>query len=186
MPLRVIAGCAKGRRLRMVPGNQTRPIRDQVKEALFNILGPAIQDCQFLDLFAGTGSVGIEALSRGAVHATFIEKHSAALQTIQHNLELTQLGDRAHIVQADVFEWLHRKGSNAYDFAYVAPPQYVKLWSKTVRRLDQNVEHLNLDAWVIAQINTREYRPLELENLVEFDRRTYGRTQLVFFERPGE
>jgi 16S rRNA (guanine(966)-N(2))-methyltransferase RsmD len=186
MPLRVIAGSAKGRRLRLVPGNLTRPIRDQVKEALFNILGPSIVDSDFLDLFAGTGSVGIEALSRGASHATFVEKHSSAMQTIRENLELTQLIDRAHLVQADVFEWIRREPGSSHDFAFVAPPQYVKLWSKAVSRLDQNVQRLNQDAWVVAQINRREYRPLELESLVEFDIRTYGRTQLVFYERPGE
>ena len=170
----------------MVPGDQTRPVRDQVKEALFNILGSAIQDSEFLDLFAGTGSVGIEALSRGAAGATFVEKHPTALRTIRENLELTQLSERASLVQADVFEWVKRAGGSAHDYAYIAPPQYMKLWSKAVRHLDQNVKRLNPDAWVIAQINTREYRSLELETLVEFDLRTYGRTQLVFFERPGE
>ncbi len=186
MPLRVIAGSAKGRRLRMVPGNLTRPIRDQVKEALFNILAPALHDSDFLDLFAGTGSVGIEALSRGAAHVTFVEKHSAALQTIRENLELTEFTDRAQLVRADVFDWINRQSGSSHDFAYVAPPQDLKLWSKAVRRLDFDAHRLNMDAWVIAQINAREYRPLKLETLVEFDRRTYGKTQLVFYERPGE
>ena len=186
MPLRVIAGSAKGRRLRMVPGNQTRPIRDQVKEALFNILGAAIQDSEFLDLFAGTGSVGIEALSRGAAQATFVEKHPAALQTIRENLELTLLTDRARIAQADVFDWIKRQRGSSHDLVYVAPPQYSKLWNKTVRQLDRHDNLLNLDAWVIAQIDSEEYQSLELETLVEFDRRRYGRTQLVFYERPGE
>ncbi|MCZ6529184.1 MAG: 16S rRNA (guanine(966)-N(2))-methyltransferase RsmD, partial [Chloroflexi bacterium] len=62
----------------------------------------------------------------------------------------------------------------------------LKLWSKAVRRLDFDAHRLNMDAWVIAQINAQEYRPLKLKTLVEFDRRTYGRTQLVFYERPGE
>jgi 16S rRNA (guanine966-N2)-methyltransferase len=186
MPLRVIAGSAKGRRLRMVRGNVTRPIRDQVKEALFNILGTAIQDSDFLDLFAGTGSVGIEALSRGAAQATFVEKHPAALKAIHENLELTEFADRARVVQLDVFEWIKRQSGKSFDFVYVAPPQYSKLWSKTLRKLDHTAELMNLDAWVIAQINPKEYRSLELETLVEFDRRSYGRTQLVFYERPGK
>ncbi|MFQ5943464.1 MAG: 16S rRNA (guanine(966)-N(2))-methyltransferase RsmD [Anaerolineales bacterium] len=186
MPLRVIAGSAKGRRLRMVPGNQTRPIRDQVKEALFSILGPSLNDSDFLDLFAGTGSVGIEALSRGAARATFVEKHPAALQTIRENLDITRLIDRAQLVQADVFEWINRGSGDTHDFAYVAPPQDFELWSKAVRRLDSNPQKLNLDAWVIAQISPREYRKLELDSLVEFDLRTYGRTQLIFYERPGD
>ncbi len=186
MPLRVIAGSAKGRRLRMVRGNVTRPIRDQVKEALFNILGTAIRDSEFLDLFAGIGSVGIEAISRGAAQATFVEKHPAALKTIRENLELTEFTDRARVIQLDVFEWIKRQSGRSYDFVYVAPPQDSKLWSKALRKLDQSTELINLDAWVIAQINPKEYRPLELETLVEFDQRSYGRTQLVFYERPGE
>lgn len=186
MPLRVIAGSAKGRRLRMVPGEVTRPIRDQVKEALFNILGAALLDSEFLDLFAGTGSVGIEALSRGAEKATFVEKHPAALKTIRENLELAKFAAQAQVTQLDVFEWIKRQSGRSYDFVYVAPPQYSKLWSKAIRKLDQNTELMNLDAWVIAQINIKEYRPLELESLVEFDQRSYGRTQLVFYERPGE
>ena len=186
MPLRGIAGSSKGRRLRMVPGDLARPIRDQVKEALFNILGAAVADCDFLDLFSGTGSVGIEALSRGAAQSTFVEKHPIALKVIGENLELTGLTNRAQVVQADVFEWINRKPGSSHDFVYVAPPQYSKLWSRAVHRLDQNTQRLNLDAWVIAQINPEEYRSLELETLVEFDRRTYGRTQLVFYERPGE
>jgi len=186
MPLRVIAGSAKGRRLRMVPGEVTRPIRDQVKEALFNILGAALLDSEFLDLFAGTGSVGIEALSRGAEKATFVEKHPAALKTIRENLEITKFAAQAQVIQLDVFEWIKRQSGRSYDFVYVAPPQYSKLWSKALLKLDQNAELMNLDAWVIAQINPKEYRPLKLESLVEFDQRNYGRTQLVFYERPGE
>ncbi len=186
MPLRVIAGSAKGRRLRMVPGDVARPIRDQVKEALFNILGATLTDSDFLDLFSGTGSVGIEALSRGAAQATFVEKHPDALKTIRENLELSGLADRAQVVQSDVFQWINRGPSSSHDIAYVAPPQYSNLWSKAVLRLDQNSRWLNPDAWVIAQINPKEYRSLELETLVEFDRRSYGRTELVFYERPGE
>ncbi len=186
MPLRVIAGSAKGRRLRMVKGDVTRPIRDQVKEALFNILGLAIQDSDFLDLFAGTGSVGIEAISRGAAQVTFVEKHPAALKTLRENLEITKFTDRARVSQLDVFEWIKRQSDRSYDFIYVAPPQYSKLWSKALLQLDLNPELINPDAWVIAQINPKEYRPLELETLVEFDQRSYGRTQLIFYERPGE
>jgi 16S rRNA (guanine(966)-N(2))-methyltransferase RsmD len=170
----------------MVPGNVTRPIRDQVKEALFNILGAALLESEFLDLFAGTGSVGIEAISRGAAQATFVEKYPAALKTIRENLELTEFTDRARVIQLDVFEWIKRQSGSSYDFVYVAPPQYSKLWSKALRKLDQSAELMNLDAWVIAQINPKEYHPLELETLVEFDQRNYGRTQLVFYERPGE
>jgi len=80
--MRVISGTAKGRRLKAPPGNTTRPITDMIKEALFNVLGQSIQKSEFLDLFAGSGSVGIEALSRGAGRVVFIDNSPAAVKTI--------------------------------------------------------------------------------------------------------
>lgn len=170
----------------MVKGAATRPIRDQVKEALFNILGGGVTGADFLDLFAGTGSVGIEALSRGAAHATFVERHPQAIDAIHANLKLTGLSDRARVVPMDVFQLLKAPGEDHYDFIYVAPPQYSELWSKAVLKIDSRSGWLNPDGWVIAQIHPKEFVPLELVRLIEFDRRTYGRTMLVFYELPGE
>ena len=95
MSMRVIAGRAKGMRLKTVSGNSTRPIMDKVKEALFSILGQDITDSYFLDLFGGTGSVGIEALSRGAKQATFVELNRLAIRTIHENLQKTRLDQNA-------------------------------------------------------------------------------------------
>jgi len=186
MPIRVVAGTAKGRRLRLVPGEGTRPVRDQVKEALFNILAPQIGGCSFLDLFAGTGSVGIEALSRGASQSTFVEKDPRAIATIRDNLEHTGLSDRAKVIQGDVFAVIGAGSKDQFDLVYVAPPQYSRLWSRAVVSLDQRGDWLNPDAWVIAQIHPKEHEPLQLRRLVEFDRRRYGHTILVFYEWPGE
>ena len=186
MPIRVVAGTAKGRRLRLVPGEGTRPVRDQVKEALFNILASQIDGCTFLDLFAGTGSVGIEALSRGATHSTFVEKQPRAIETIRQNLEHTGLSDRARVIQGDVFAVLEAGSRDRFDLVYVAPPQYSKLWSRALLSLDQGRDWLNPDAWVIAQIDPKEHESLELRRLIEIDRRKYGRTMLVFYEWPGE
>ncbi|HZW03476.1 MAG TPA: RsmD family RNA methyltransferase, partial [Anaerolineaceae bacterium] len=96
---RIIAGTARGIRLKPVPGEITRPITDRVKESLFNILGPDIQDAALLDLFGGTGSVGIEALSRGAAFVRFNDLHRQAVATIKENLQRTRLGERAEVVQ---------------------------------------------------------------------------------------
>jgi 16S rRNA (guanine(966)-N(2))-methyltransferase RsmD len=186
MPIRVVAGSAKGRRLRLVPGEGTRPVRDQVKEALFNILAPQISGCSFLDLFAGTGSVGIEALSREASQSTFVEKDPRAIETIRDNLEHTGLSDRAKVIQGDVFAVIGAGSKDRFDLVYVAPPQYSRLWSRAVVSLDQRGDWLNPDAWVIAQIHPKEHEPLQLRRLVEFDRRRYGKTMLVFYEWPGE
>ena len=104
--MRVIAGSAKGRALRPPRAAGTRPITDRAKESLFNILTPRIGGQRFLDLFAGTGSVGIEALSRGAAHATFVERSGPALAGIRHNLDVTGLAARAEVAGRDVFGYL--------------------------------------------------------------------------------
>ena len=104
--MRVIAGIAKGRKLLPVPGEGTRPITDRAKEALFSILQPDLPGARVLDLFAGTGSVGIEALSRGAEWADFVEAAPAAVKTLRDNLERTGLAKSAGILRRDVFDVL--------------------------------------------------------------------------------
>ena len=186
MPIRVISGLAKGRKLRMVPGEGTRPVMDRVKAALFNILGDAVPGCRFLDLFAGTGSVGIEALSRGAERVVFVERSPMAIRTIHENLRITGLAERAVVLRRDVFKYLGHKPKESFEFIYIAPPQYRGLWKRTLLALDATPDFLFPDGVAVAQIDPKEYEELTLENLVLYDRRRYGRTMLCFYERPGE
>ncbi len=179
--MRVIAGKAKGRKLRSVPGPGTRPITDRAKSALFSILGGDIVGARFLDLFAGTGQVGIEALSRGAKEAIFVEKGHRALRTIRTNLELTGLMDHAHIVRADVFHYLLTPPEEGFDYIYVAPPQYRGLWKRTLLTLDAHPEWLAEDGWVIVQIHPSEFEELPLKHLRPFDTRRYGGVQFHFY-----
>jgi 16S rRNA (guanine(966)-N(2))-methyltransferase RsmD len=180
--MRVISGSAKGRRLKPVPGESTRPITDRVKESLFNIIGPDIQEATFLDLFAGTGSVGIEALSRGAKTALFIDLERNAIKTVNENLKLTRLTDKADVLRGDAFGILEGHANRKFDYIYIAPPQYKGLWSKAIQHVDNNLEWLSEDGWVIIQIHPREIDELELGQLIEFDRRNYGSTMLIFFQ----
>lgn len=181
MPIRVIAGSAKGRRLKLVPGDSTRPVMDRVKEALFSILGRQVLDSTFLDLFAGTGSVGIEALSRGARQAVFVELDKLAVQTIQANLNLTRLIDKAVIRRADVLAMLRQPPPpQPYDFIYIAPPQYKSLWLDTLNTIDNNPGWVGHGTTVIVQIDPDEYQELTLKHLTEYDSRQYGRTLLCF------
>ena len=180
---RIIAGKAKGLRLQSVPGDSTRPITDRVKEALFNILATDIVDASFLDLFGGTGSVAIEALSRGASLARMIELNQAAVATIKRNLEFTRLQDHGEVVHSDAFVYLKRPADRCFDYIYVAPPQYKTLWQKTMLGIDANPAWLSEDAWVIVQIHPLEYEKLALANLEEFEQRKYGSTMLIFYER---
>jgi len=181
--LRVIAGTARGHKLKSVPGDSTRPITDRTKESLFNILGGDIQGATFLDLFAGTGSVGIEALSRGAIFARFLDKNQNAIQTIHTNLHLTRTNGRAEVVRLDAFHLLQGEPDRSFDYVYIAPPQYKELWKRALIDLDNNPNWLSPDAWVIVQIHPKEYVPTRLKNLAEFDQRRYGSTVLIFFER---
>jgi 16S rRNA (guanine(966)-N(2))-methyltransferase RsmD len=157
-----------------------------VKEALFNILGGDIQGASLLDLFAGTGSVGIEALSRGAAYVRFLDVDRSAIQTIRENLRHTDLEGAAEVIKEDAFRLLERAADRAFDYVYIAPPQYKGLWEKAVLGLDAHPDWLSPDAWVIVQIHPKEYRPLSLRHLVEFDQRKYGSTLLVFYERAPE
>ena len=180
--MRVIAGKAKGHRLRSVPGKGTRPITDRAKSALFSIIGNDVIGCRFLDLFAGTGQVGIEALSRGAAQAVLVERAASAMRTIRKNLAHTRLEEGARVVRADVFAFLVSDG-DSFDYIYIAPPQYRGLWKLTLRALDANTTWLSHDAWVIVQIHPREYEEAVLEHLVLFDRRTYGSVMLCFYKQ---
>lgn len=185
--LRVIAGKARGRRLRSVPGDTTRPIADRIKEALFNIIGADIQGAAFLDLFAGTGSVGIEALSRGAEWTLFLDINRLPVETVRANLKSVALESAAQVLRADAFAYLQRTPDRAYHYIYIAPPQYKGMWKQALKLLDANLGWLADDGWVIVQIHPVEDEDFDpqrdLHNLVEFDRRDYGSTLLLFYER---
>ena len=207
--MRVITGSAKGRTLKS-PGEATRPITDRVKENLFNILGLHVVDANVLDLFAGAGNVGIEALSRGAKHATFVELDREALRAIYQNLELTKLIEHAKVAKVDVFKFIRQQGSviarsettkqspssdleiasshtpllamTTYDLIYIAPPQYKELWAETLKTLDGR-GLLSDDGIVVVQIHPKEYHELELNEFVMYDQRKYGSTMLCFYRK---
>lgn len=184
--MRVIAGKAKGKTLKLVPGKGTRPVTDRVKGALFNILSWRVPGCRFLDLFAGTGSIGIEALSRGAREVVFVEKASQAVRVVLENLNRAGLADHARVIHDDAYRFVAQKGSHMsdaqpFDVIYVAPPQYQDLWSQALLALDTS-SLLAPDSIVVAQIFPKEYRPLPLQRMVLTDRRTYGSTMLCFYQ----
>lgn len=184
--LRIISGTARGRKLRPVPGDTTRPITDRTKESLFDILGADICDAAMLDLFAGTGSVGIEALSRGAQFVRFNDLQRQAVETIRANLEIAGFRQgnrliRCEVIRSNAFGLLEQSVDRKFDYVYIAPPQYKSMWKETLLVLDQHAGWLNEDAWAIVQIHPTEYEKLELKHLSEFDQRKYGSTLLVFY-----
>jgi 16S rRNA (guanine966-N2)-methyltransferase len=178
--VRVIAGEAKGYTLKMVPGQGTRPISDRVKESLFNILGQRVLGSHFLDLFAGTGSVGIEALSRGAERAVFVERASKAVRVIRDNLEHTRLAEWAEVLHMDVFDMIAR-WQEEFDIIYIAPPQYRGLWDQTLVALDRH-PLLTTRGVIVVQIFPKEFETLALTHYALADQRKYGSTLLCFYE----
>lgn len=185
--LRVIAGKVRGFRLRSVSGDTTRPITDRTKEALFNIIGADIEEANFLDLFAGTGSVGIEAISRGAARAVFVDINRLPVETVRANLKATGLDSQAQVLRMDAFAFLEKPVSEKFDYIYIAPPQYRGLWKQALKLVDNYSSWLVEDGWVIVQIHPVEEEVLvgqdELHLLEEFDRRNYGSTLLLFYSR---
>ncbi len=183
--MRVISGTARGRQLKSPP-ESTRPITDRVKENLFNILGTDVIDATVLDLFAGAGSVGIEALSRGAKHATFVEFNDGALKTIRDNLTLTKLMGKAKVIQENVYRYLKKPPAVSFDLIYVAPPQYKKMWQETMKLLDARPQWLSAQGTLVVQIHPIEYEELALQSFVLDDQRKYGSTLLCFYRKESQ
>ena len=182
---RVIAGSAKGIRLR-APGPGTRPIADRVKQTLFAILEPDLGGARVLDLFAGSGAAGIEALSRGAAEATFVEKDEGAAAVIEANLRAASLaGPAASIVRWDVLRWLGEgRGADAYDLVIVDPPYAeVETLGRVLLVLGAADAPLARDARVIAKHFWRD-RPPERVGMLAVEReRRFGETALTFYRR---
>ena len=134
--MRVIAGSAKRLRLKTVEGMGTRPTTDRIKETLFNMIAHGLADISFLDLFAGSGAIGIEALSRGAKNAVFVEENKKAAACIKENLEFTRLDERAEILQCDVFAALRRmEGQRYFDYVFMDPPYDRQLEKRVLEAL---------------------------------------------------
>jgi 16S rRNA (guanine966-N2)-methyltransferase len=178
--MRVIGGTAKGRPLKSVPGDSTRPILDRIKTSLFDILRPKLAGVSMLDLFGGTGAVGIEALSQGASHCVFLDVNARAVATIKENLTTCGFAGQAEVRHTDAFIYL-KNSQRSFDLIYVAPPQYKGIWIEALRTLAERPHLLAPGGKIIVQIDPKEYEVLELATLREESQRSYGNTVLVFW-----
>lgn len=179
--IRINAGEGRGRKLRLVPGTTTRPVSDRVKQALFNIIGADITDAALLDLFAGTGSVGIEALSRGARSVLFIDNGVEALKTVQFNLANTGYSAKATVLRADAINYLGQPRASVFDYIYIAPPQYQGIWREALGCIDAQPQILSAHGRAIVQLDPKEHTEVALQNLILQDTRRYGSTMLAFY-----
>ncbi|MDH3754397.1 MAG: 16S rRNA (guanine(966)-N(2))-methyltransferase RsmD [Acidimicrobiia bacterium] len=137
--MRVVAGSAKGRRIEVPPDDSVRPTGERVREAVFNALYSAggIAGAHVLDLFAGSGAMGIEALSRGAAHVTFVERSTGAIDVLRRNVDALELGDDATIVALDALTFLDTAGS--FDVAILDPPYRFDRWADVLDRVHAEV-----------------------------------------------
>ncbi|MEX1170522.1 MAG: 16S rRNA (guanine(966)-N(2))-methyltransferase RsmD [Chloroflexota bacterium] len=178
---RVIAGTARGIRLE-APGEGTRPFGDRVKQTLFAVLDPDLPGARVLDLFAGSGAAGIEALSRGARHATFVERDRDAVRVIAANLARTHIAVRASVVRADALDWLRHAGpAEPFAIAIVDPPYaHPDLLEAVLEALGP---HLAPDARVVAKHFWRDQPPAQVGLLASERERRFGETALTFYRR---
>ena len=137
--MRVIAGKARRLPLKTLPGSDTRPTTDRIKETLFNILQPEIPDCSFLDLFSGSGAIGIEALSRGAASAVFVEKNPKACSCIRENLTFTKLAENGKLLAMDALQALRSlEGRQVFDCIFMDPPYGMELEKRVLEYLSDS------------------------------------------------
>ena len=180
--MRIITGTARGTRLMTLEGEATRPTAERVKEAVFSMIQFDLLDSTVLDLFAGSGQMGLEALSRGAQKSHFIDKSSEAVDVIRKNAEKTHLAERSSIFCTDSIDYLKRsKGRCRFDFVFIDPPYGSGLVQESLRLLaDGNL--LNENAWLIVEDETEDIfaGDEELAALFNVEKSNrYGRVHIV-------
>lgn len=180
--VRIIAGTAKGIRLKTPKGMNTRPTADRVKESVFGILGVALIDAEVLDLFAGTGNLGLEALSRGAAAATMVDKNIQSVKIMLENAILTDLARAAVICREDVLAALRRlqTAGKSFDLIFCDPPYNLGLAPKVLRELDA-IDVLRAGGVFILEHSRHEKLPEELKRIVAYRSEFYGETVVSFF-----
>ena len=182
--MRVIAGSAKGRTLDAPRGGATRPATDRIRETLFAILEPILGDARVLDLFAGAGTLGIEALSRGAASATFVERSAEALKALRRNIAATGFGDRSELAAMDVLSFLERSVAGPYDVVFCDPP------FADVALLEATLAHPRLaaalapEAYVVARV-LRKHQPRLPDGVAVRRVKESGEESLLFLRYDG-
>lgn len=183
-PMRVVSGQSKGRRLLSPRGLVVRPTAAKVKEALFDILANLVAGARVLDLFAGTGGIGIEALSRGAESVDFVERDARSRKVLEENLKRCGYQSRARIHRLDVFRYLRQVARTArpFDIVFVDPPYHTGILKKLLPLLSQDVIITHAGIMIIEHFHKTEL-PDVLGSLHRFRAQRYGDTVLSFYRR---
>lgn len=180
--MRIISGQARGMKLNNIAGQRTRPTGDRVKEALFNILGAGIGESAFLDLYAGSGAIGLEALSRGAAKVIWVEENPLCVKVITANFEKTRLTN-GQVLTNDVFRALTQisKQGHSFDYIFLDPPYDQGLVIKTLELLAE-LALLKKTGIIIAEASKKEDAPKVMSNLCLRREKSYGDTKLYFYQ----
>ncbi|MCX7710671.1 MAG: 16S rRNA (guanine(966)-N(2))-methyltransferase RsmD [Clostridia bacterium] len=181
--LRVISGSARGHKLKTPKGSSTRPTTDRVKESLFNIIAAYIPEAEVLDLFAGTGNLGIEALSRGAANAVFADKSAECVNIIKDNLNHTKLSDKAKVLSGDASMVLMRLKNEGkrFDLIFLDPPYNTGLAQEMLSGIAQ-YELLKTDGLIVAESDRQDTLPENVGNLRLIRQQKYGDTMLWLYK----
>jgi len=183
--MRIIAGKFRGRRLKRPPSNRTRPTSDRLRETLFNVLSPRIEGVLFLDLCAGTGAVGIEALSRGAEHVTFVDQSRQMCALIEQNLQALSIENDVEIVLAEVSDYLRRlvkMEAEPFDVAFFDPPYQADYEEVLAYFGDHSSQLLAADAVLIAEHDKRKELSEEIGILKRYRKVKQGDSVLSFYQ----
>jgi 16S rRNA (guanine966-N2)-methyltransferase len=185
--MRVISGTAKGRPLKAVPGMTTRPTTDKVKEAIFSMIGPYFEGGLVLDLFAGSGGLAIEALSRGAERAVLIDAHASSIQTIKRNLNDTGLLDRADVFRNDAFRAIRvmQKRELMFDYVFLDPPYHLRNIPELIASLEE-AGLLSHNALIICEHAAQDRWAESIAGLQSIKYTTYGDTALSIYQKSKE
>jgi 16S rRNA (guanine966-N2)-methyltransferase len=181
-PMRIISGTAKGRKLSSPKGMKTRPTSDRAREAIFSIVGDLVVDARVLDLYSGTGAMGLEALSRGAGQAVFVETDSAALRCLNTNIETCRCQDRSAVVNRLVISYLEKEGSGFdFDLIFADPPYKGDLGSLTLLAISKHAKPLIRCLIILEHAPDKAPEPIP-DNLDKVDARKYGNAGVTFFQ----
>jgi 16S rRNA (guanine(966)-N(2))-methyltransferase RsmD len=184
--MRIIAGEFRGRLLLPPIGGQTRPVTDRVKQSIFDILAPRIEGSSVYDCFAGTGSFGLEALSRGATRATFFESHRPTAARLNRNIDELGLRTRSVVIQSDIFTALHRPGDRSTDVVFLDPPyRFLPDRSDDVRNLMTDLRATHLAAGAVVVFRHDSSDGLTFSEMHVSDRREYGQMTVEFLTVEG-
>ena len=182
--MRIVAGKRKGLTIKTIESDSTRPTRDVVREALFSILTNKIVDCKFLDLFAGSGAIGIEALSRGAAESYFSDINPQCVRVIKENIAKAKFEEESHVYNLDYKQVLKKLRGNKFDIIFIDPP-YNKGMGVDSIKLISEYDLLSDDGIVILETDTNEEVPEEIGDLEVYNNKRYGRNILNLFKRKG-